>query len=340
MSTHWGEYVALGVDAVVFGVCSSLYWKYSFWSRLVEKAYRLGINPNYEELSPEDRLYVAYQGEIKALGKPISSSNGLDVTGVIQRFTLKEHAITRNSSGFWTDQKNTIKEAYNVVPFAMHRGKIVVQIMDPLSAEILDLDTVYNKFEPSKMGFLDSFIGFFHGIRQRGIETTEEMLKEGSVITAVGEVTLCGCGVCNLHLSASSKGHPYFLTSMPITSLLRKVEEQKTTYKWLTYFFGSVGLAISYIIAKRWWEKRKLLLREEDIRRRLQETRKERRKNARDGRELLESERCVVCQENPKEVIILRCGHVCICEDCSISITRDCPICRSPIEDKAPAFIS
>lgn len=68
---------------------------------LQQKAYRLGINPNYEELSPEDRLYVAYQGEIKALGKPISSSNGLDVTGVIQRFTLKEHAITRNSSGFW-----------------------------------------------------------------------------------------------------------------------------------------------------------------------------------------------------------------------------------------------
>lgn len=58
-----------------------------------------------------------------------------------------------------------------------------VHILDPLGAEILDLDTVHNKFENSSLSIMDHLVGFFNGVRQRGIETTEELLKEGSVIT-------------------------------------------------------------------------------------------------------------------------------------------------------------
>uniref|UniRef100_A0A0A9W311 RING-type E3 ubiquitin transferase n=1 Tax=Lygus hesperus TaxID=30085 RepID=A0A0A9W311_LYGHE len=338
MSESWGEFVVLGLDAIIFGLCSHIYWNYSFSSSLVEKAHRLGINPIFDNLSNDDKFYAAYQGEVKALGKSIKSLNSPDVSGVIQRLTIREHSIARNSSGFWSDQKNTIQEAYNVVPFVLERGRMVVEIVDPLNAELLDLDTVHNKFETSKMGFLDSFVGFFYGVRQRGIETTEEMMKEGSVITAIGEVSKDNQGL--LQLSSSSRGYPYFLTSMPITSLLRKLEEQKRTYKWLTYLFGSIGLVISYRIVKNWYEKRKDKLRDEELKRKLQETRKERRKNARYGHELQENECCVVCKENPKEIILLPCGHVCICEDCSGAIKKDCPICRSPIGNKAAAFIS
>ncbi|XP_061711907.1 mitochondrial E3 ubiquitin protein ligase 1-like [Cydia pomonella] len=49
---------------------------------------------------------------------------------------------------------------------------------------------------------------------------------------------------------------------------------------------------------------------------------------------------CVVCIENPKQIILLPCGHVCLCEDCSDRITEQCPICRERIESRVPAFIT
>lgn len=41
------------------------------------------------------------QGDVKAIGKPVRSINYPDVTGVIQRLSITEHAIARNASGFW-----------------------------------------------------------------------------------------------------------------------------------------------------------------------------------------------------------------------------------------------
>lgn len=52
---------------------------------------------------------------------------------------------------------------------------------------------------------------------------------------------------------------------------------------------------------------------------------------------------CVVCFQEQKEVILLDCGHVCVCAECAIAIMNInpiCPICRSPIDRVAPAYIS
>lgn len=50
---------------------------------------------------------------------------------------------------------------------------------------------------------------------------------------------------------------------------------------------------------------------------------------------------CVVCLTNEREIILLPCGHVCICKTCSGSMqTKLCPICRKTIESRKVAFIS
>ena len=41
---------------------------------------------------------------------------------------------------------------------------------------------------------------------------------------------------------------------------------------------------------------------------------------------------CVVCQDLKREVILKPCNHYCLCHDCS-SALRECPICKSGIED-------
>ena len=52
-----------------------------------------------------------------------------------------------------------------------------------------------------------------------------------------------------------------------------------------------------------------------------------------------EENRCVVCLENRKGILLLPCSHMCVCVDCSEnSSLLKCPICRSPIEGKLLVF--
>ena len=42
---------------------------------------------------------------------------------------------------------------------------------------------------------------------------------------------------------------------------------------------------------------------------------------------------CVVCLTNPREIVVLNCGHLCICAECMVDLPqpRKCPICRGAI---------
>ncbi|XP_060069768.1 E3 ubiquitin-protein ligase LRSAM1-like [Ylistrum balloti] len=48
---------------------------------------------------------------------------------------------------------------------------------------------------------------------------------------------------------------------------------------------------------------------------------------------------CVVCMDQPTDVIFLNCGHVCTCKDCSVKV-QDCPLCREPIIQRIKLMIS
>ena len=51
---------------------------------------------------PEHKLpYVAIRGSVKALGTPITSVNNENITGTIQKLSLKEHVVARGSAGYW-----------------------------------------------------------------------------------------------------------------------------------------------------------------------------------------------------------------------------------------------
>lgn len=67
------------------------------------------------------------------------------------------------------------------------------------------------------------------GIRQRGLQSTEELLREGAVITGIGELTRTKSKT--LTLQPPLNGAPFYLTSMSITSLLRKLDDHKKTYR-------------------------------------------------------------------------------------------------------------
>ena len=52
---------------------------------------------------------------------------------------------------------------------------------------------------------------------------------------------------------------------------------------------------------------------------------------------------CIVCLSEQREVILMNCGHVCVCASCAMEIMQTrplCPICRATIDRVAPAFIA
>ncbi len=49
--------------------------------------------------------------------------------------------------------------------------------------------------------------------------------------------------------------------------------------------------------------------------------------------------KCAVCMDNPLEVSLEPCGHVCLCRDCGEKVVK-CPICRARIDRKREVFLA
>lgn len=90
------------------------------------------------------------------------------------------------------------------------------------------MDVISDNFEPSMPSIMDHIWGFFSGVRQRGLQNTEEMLRTGALITGVGEITISGK---KLRLQPTTHGAPFYITSVPITSLVRKLDDRKNSFR-------------------------------------------------------------------------------------------------------------
>lgn len=108
--------------------------------------------------------------------------------------------------------------------------------------------------------------------------------------------------------------------------------------RFLTFLCGGVGLIILGIMTRRWWRERTRRVIEQTARRQQDSSRRKRRRYVRNT-QTSESQQCVVCCQNPREIILLPCGHVSLCGDCSERIIDFCPVCRAAIETKADAYI-
>ena len=55
---------------------------------------------------------------------------------------------------------------------------------------------------------------------------------------------------------------------------------------------------------------------------------------------LHDSQICITCLSNPREVLFVPCGHICTCVDCWAKLEdHRCPVCRELIVYSYPAFI-
>lgn len=51
-----------------------------------------------------------------------------------------------------------------------------------------------------------------------------------------------------------------------------------------------------------------------------------------------EGEGCIICCEQPPNVVFLDCKHLCVCSRCTDKL-KQCPICRTPIKKSLKVFL-
>jgi E3 ubiquitin-protein ligase MUL1 len=224
-----------------------------------------------------------------------------------------------------------------------------VIINEPREADYLwdNLNVIYDHFEPSQSSLLEKSLDRIFGDVSKGFQEMEKMLTIGTRLTGVGQLSVKKGA---LTLQPPTDGSVYILSGLTKSELVKTLEDKALVYKVLGGIFGIAGGIILFILLKRYYEEYRTRNEFEDM---LIEIRNlpSRGGGRRDGgvaetadnlREDDESRFCVICVTQPREVILLDCGHICMCADCVelLPLPRKCPVCRDRIARILPIYVS
>lgn len=103
-------------------------------------------------------------------------------------------------------------------------------------------------------------------------------------------------------------------------------------------FCTSVSVVLLSVLVFVFWRKRRDRLKEENMKKEL--ARQRARRNA-NSPSMNEDFACIVCLSQLREVVMLPCGHICLCYDCSVQLRgRPCPVCQQHVNDVCLVYIS
>ncbi|KAG8200206.1 hypothetical protein JTE90_024985 [Oedothorax gibbosus] len=286
--------------------------------------------------------YAVITGKVKAISRPLFSEHFDLLRGVIREKMTNEHKIRWVPSlHIWSSTDNNIKRQVANVPFclcskgSLFQRKICVEINDPFSAEELVLSEIFDDFKKYDESFGEAVLGLLSREHVVGIREVENMLLEDTSLTAIGKLTLDNE---TMKMGVPDGNRTYFLSPLSYDSLVKKISSLEQFYKGLTILMCAVSaILFAYFFKKGYVELRRRIIHARDLRR-CQEARKLRRETD-SSSDSETAPKCVVCLENPVEILVLECGHACLCLNCSEHVYTYCPICRSAVHRLIPVFM-
>lgn len=290
--------------------------------------------------------YAAISGGIKALTSPLKSQYLPYLQGVIREKVTREHKVRWSPIlRVWSSADRNLQHSIQSIPFALcsksylrnlFKKQILVEVVEPLAGQELVLPSVYDEFTSHQNSIGDAVFGFFRGERTIGLQEIERMLCENETLTVVGKLVVENN---KLTIKPPDKGFVYFVTPLTMESLIDKISATTKVCKVMSIIMGTVCVGLFVYVSKHAFTKIKKRINRDRELKRLEEQRRLRR--------ILDTSRkeqgsnvpkCVVCLEYPVEVLLLECGHACLCYSCSEQVKTLCPVCRNPIERTVPTF--
>ena len=251
-------------------------------------------------------------------------------------------SLTRDV-GCRNDVKRVMRDSLTAVPFCLRGdergggegcgGAAGVAVHEPLEAHFLasDLRITHDEFTPAPLGgaFVRGIDRLF-GEVSRGLQHTERMLETGAHLTGFGRLTLAGNGRVSLSPPLGDGG--YVLTTQTRDDVVRVVRSEARAIAVVAAVAAAVGAAV----AAYWWR------RQRSEREKLDAVLERVRSRRDSGASAIEGDPCVVCLGRPRELVLLPCGHVCVCADCcqALPAPATCPVCRAEVERVVATYVS
>ncbi|XP_031573603.1 mitochondrial ubiquitin ligase activator of NFKB 1-like [Actinia tenebrosa] len=301
----------------------------------LQNAVRLEIGPELVKKLQESENNTIPYGAITGEALPKRPSDVLrspyvpDLYSLVQKVkTFELKSEWSESTRVWFDVKKLINTVAQAVPFNLHANDMSVVVTEPLSASNLELQNVYDRFEPLTHNTTHSIIQWASGEKTKGFQTVEEVLPIGTTLVGIGKISLSKDRII---LSPPDNGKSYYLSQLTIDALMRNAQSNKKFWKILSITLAFGGGILLCIALYRYFKKRKERLETEEFFRTLNEG---------GGFDTeIAGETCVVCLDRPRNVVILDCGHICACRECAEQVT-ECPVCRRNIARLLPIYRS
>lgn len=240
--------------------------------------------------------------------------------------------------------KNVIQDTIQTVPFVLKRwlGKETqIQVCEPLAASFLtdDLTVVHDAFTPSESGGIVSRgLDRLFGEVTKGYHETEKMLLTNTLLLGIGEIVITDG---KLQLLPPRSGAKYILTKRSKAEVIKSLESRSFWIKALVITTGVIGASLLLHILYKMYKRRSSEIERQTFIRKVRELRAQaERRSTSAGEDVSQENLCVVCLANPREVVLLNCGHVCVCADCVAALPEPllCPVCRQSVERYVPTF--
>ncbi|XP_028283549.1 mitochondrial ubiquitin ligase activator of nfkb 1-A [Parambassis ranga] len=343
-SLSFTEALCLGTSLAISGLCYYLYRKNKKTVDKLDNAPHFNIDGKLKdilEVTPGACLqYAVVEGVVKPAGEPLRSQFHKDIVGVLHKLEVREHRLVwRGYSNIWSDDERVLHKQVSMVPFLL-RGldETAVRVHCPLQASGLNMEMTYEKFHQVSHGFVDLVGQYLSGVKPKGQLEIEEMLKVGTTVTGVGELMLDTDGTLNLR--PPSDGAQYILSMADYDTLRNECKAATTVWKDMTIIFALAGAAALCWVGLRYYQHQKLRWERDKERREFERQRSEARRFPVQDGENNQENICVICLSQPRNCILLNCGHVCCCYTCYQALPqRRCPICRQGIVRVQPLFL-
>lgn len=235
------------------------------------------------------------------------------------------------------DKTRSITDHTKTVPFAITSDSTLVHVEDPLQASCLELELIYDKFEPTESSVSENILSWASGEKTKGFQRVELMLPEGVCLTGIGELSLKDDRVL---IRPPHSGAEYILTSASPSAIIRDFQSKIRKWKILAIIFGSVTIIFIIWGLRKWYKRHRQTAAYDDYLQRVVESRASEGTDVDDGSVVRrEMDPCVVCLTRNRDCVLLDCGHVCGCSSCIAAIQPPhCPICRQRIVRVVPLF--
>ena len=264
---------------------------------------------------------------------------------------------------------------FSLVKTGANNADQIIRVELPMNAEYLNeaLQITHTHFEQAQQSTASRIITeLIASERVRGVETTEQMLREGVQLTAFGRIKKCKLDEISKSMfmwitkspgkikysefkisqPTEDTSQAFILTNLSRSDLIDRLEKVSRSLKISLYIFGTIGFVLAGFCAYKYireyieTKKRKEIMKKARLERekarleRINRTRANATPVAAANAEADDQSTCVICLTNPRELILLDCGHVCLCAECvELMPAKNCPICRQVYRTYMPCYI-